>query len=313
MNRNRPSAPLFATINVTGVCNLKCSYCFFQPRLEKHMPLDAFIRIVNELVHDNVFFINISGGEPFMHPQISEMLKYAHQKFFHVVLLTNGTLIRESHINTISDILEQKGTFPIQISLDSIDNQINKETRCSARRILKNIRRLANIGANIMVAMVITKHNANTIINTIKDLSNEVSHFHIMAVQPVRALNGSDSDLPLGKEQLTHLWEEIKQVRDQLGLSIETPLDDHYETGTACGAPCMAAFSQVVIDPDLRVRPCDRCVNTYLGDLSDQTLSSVWNSQNSEFVINSDIPFCQQDDLYLTQALRLKSIPSIPV
>ena len=291
---NRPSTPLFATINVTGVCNLKCAYCFFQPRLEKHMAGADFRRIVDELAEDRLFFINISGGEPFAHPEIEHLLAYAHERFKQVVTLSNGTLLKQKHCDAIEKIIARKGEFPIQISLDSIDSNVNARTRSASDKILANIEKLSKMKANIVVAIVITERNADTVLNTIRTLSDHVTHFHIMEVQSVNALCGSDADLALPQNRIEELWDGIAALRDERNLYIEIPADcTDAPTGAAYGAACMAGFTQVVIDPDLKVRPCDRCVMTHIGDLKETSLDDVWNGAAVREVLESDLVYCQ--------------------
>lgn len=303
MTGNRPSTPLFATINVTGVCNLKCAYCFFQPRLEKHMASTDFRRIVNELVEDRLFFINISGGEPFAHPEIEDLLAYAHERFEQVVTLTNGTLLKPKHCAAIEKIIARKGGFPIQISLDAIDSDVNARTRSASDKILTNIEKLSAMGANLVVAIVITQRNADTVLGTIRTLSDHVKHFHIMEVQSVNALCGSDADLALPQGRIEELWNGISALRDELGLYIEIPTDcTEAPTGSAYGAACMAGFTQVVIDPDLKVRPCDRCVVTHIGDLNETSLEDVWNGAAVRKVLKSDLVYCQVEKMAMDKS-----------
>lgn len=297
MTRNRPAAPLFATINVTGMCNLRCKYCFFQPRLEQHMAWTDFKNLVDQLKAAELFFLNLSGGEVFTHPDIDRFLQYAHEKFDHVVVLTNGTLLRPRNLETISKIVNAKGSFPIQVSLDSISTAVNLQTRSRSDKILENIRKLSDLGANIVVAMVITRFNAPSLIDSIRTLSRYVRHFHLMEVQTVPALNGDDEDFGLGKSELDRLWRRIEAVRRELDLYIDIPCDEaDGEIGSACGAPCVAAFSQIVVDPDLRIRPCDRCVETFVGDLTHQSLRQVWEGEPINRVLDSPIPFCRRED-----------------
>jgi len=308
MKANRPSTPLFATVNVTGVCNLHCKYCFFQPRLERHMAWCDFQYVVDELANAQVFFLNLSGGEPFAHPEIDRILHYAHDKFRHVVVLTNGTLLRPRNVATISDIVKAKGGFPIQVSLDSVSPEVNLQTRSDSRKILRNIRTLSQVGADVVVATVITRFNASTLIESIRALSSYTRHFHIMDVQPVRALNGADQSYGLEKSSLDRLWLQIEAIKRELCLYIETPVDESdTELGSACGAPCMAGFSQIVVDPDLRVRPCDRCLETFIGDLSHQTLGEVWEGEPITKVLTSPIPFCRRDDQRLDAQRSLRN------
>ena len=261
------------------------------------MELDDFCRTLDQLGSAGVFFVNLSGGEPFAHPRIDTMILEAHERFRHVVVLTNGTLIRSSHEHTIAKIIARKGEFPMQISLDSMDTSVNQKTRSPASAILANIRRLSELGANIVVAMVLSRFNERTVLDTIRRLARHVKHFHVMGVQGVRALNGDDRGYALPRERLDQLWLGIRDLKDELDLYIETPADESDEDpGTACGAPCMAGFSQLVIDPDLRVRPCDRCVSTFIGDLRWQSLEEVWRGEHVGRVLGSPIVYCQRDD-----------------
>jgi len=312
MNSNRAAAPLFVTINVTGICNLRCPYCFFQPRLEQDMPLESFESVVDQLARAEVFFLNISGGEPFAHPKIDQLLRIAHQRFRHVNVLTNGTLLRPKHLAAIAEIVAAKRAFPIQISLDAIDPKVNALTRGAAEKVLRNIRTLSEIGANIVVAIVLTRSNLDAVVGTIRFLSKYTEHFHVMEVQPVRWLRGADDDLMVERERLERVWREIRAVRDELGLYIEIPSDTPDEDiGCACGAPCMAGYSHIVVDPDLRVRPCDRCVETFVGDLSYQTLAEIWAGKPIRKVLDSPIVYCRRADqkMDLNQACSTRHGP----
>jgi len=297
MKSNRPLAPLFATVNVTGVCNLRCAYCFFQPRLERHMPLKAFEMVIKKLAEARLFFVNLSGGEPFAHPQIAEILRIAHQHFHHVNVLTNGTLLRPTHLEAIAAIVSSKGMFPVQVSLDSVEAAVNDKTRGATARVLRNLERLNEVGANIVVAMVLSDINLPKIITSIRQLARYTRHFHVMQVQSVRSLAGSDATLDPGAARIAEAWDEITAVRDELGLNIDVPDECAGEDGgEAEGAPCMAGFSQFVVDPDLRVRPCDRCVGTFVGDLAHQSVDEIWRSPEIGKVLASPIVFCQRPD-----------------
>lgn len=290
---NRASSPLFATINITGICNLKCAYCFYQPRSQEVMNLESFKRIIIELSSLSVFFVNISGGEPFTHPEIDKFIDFAHKKFRHVVILTNGTLLMPHHIETIKSIIQTKGSFPIQVSIDAVDPTVNMKTRCDSEGTLNNLKILKDIKANIVIAMVINHFNYDYIIESIIQLSKFTKFFHLMPLQSVKALKGTDKEYQLSEDKLLALWRQIKLLRTKLGLNIDTPFDDGgSDIGCATGAPCMAAFSQVVIDPTLKVRPCDRLVGRIIGDLRESTLSQIWKSKSCMDILKMDIPLC---------------------
>lgn len=233
-----------------------------------------FKQVIDELSNLKVFFVVISGGEPFTHPLADKFITYAHKKFRDVVTITNGTILLKKHVDAITKVILSKGNFPIQVSIDAINPEINATTRCDSEKVLNNIQMLSKIGANITIAIVLSKFNKDYVNESIIQLSRYTKFFHIMPVQKVRSLNGADEGYGLSEAELNQFWNQIKLVRKSHNLHIETPFDhENEENGCATGAPCMSAFSQIVIDPTLKVRPCDRAVGTIIGDLKVSTIS----------------------------------------
>ena len=291
---NRPRAPLLVTVNVTGFCNLQCSYCYFQPRGMLHMPLDDFRKTLTALRRNEIFLLTLSGGEPFLHPQINEILQEAHDTFEHVSILSNGTAIDDRHLAVIGRIADAKGFFPIQVSVDSIEAEINDCTRGNTPLVLKNLVKLKEHGATLTVAIVISALNVDRLDETIGALVDVTQHFHVMPIKPVPYLKGEDAHLQVPLERMNQAWEELIRLRTKYGVRVRTPVDDlctRVDT-SATGAPCMAGFTKLAIDPNLDVRPCDKCVTTVVGNLNDQTLEEIWNGDSLARVYDREVSFC---------------------
>ncbi len=292
---NRPIAPLYAMINVTGVCNLKCRYCYYQPRAFELMEWSSFQKVINELYLNRVFMLILSGGEPFTHPKICDFLRLAHEKFDDVTILSNGTILTQKHLVTIKEIIQEKGIFPIQISIDSISPHINEITRCDPTQVINNIKILSDLGATVVVSMVITKFNLNSIRKSIIFLSNYTKIFHLIPFEPALTLREKDLSYKVKEEKLHVLLQSVKALEEERNLIIGTPLEEEkFEGGCASGAPCQAAFSEIVIDPNLRVRPCDRLTDITIGDLSESSLKTIWESQAAMDIVNQPVSLCVQ-------------------
>lgn len=291
---NRPRAPLLVTVNVTGVCNLQCSYCYFQPRLRSHMGFDDFQMTLNVLQEQEIFLLTLSGGEPFLHPRINDMLRLAHEAFEHASILTNGTALQDVHFETIAEIVRKKGFFPIQVSVDSTDPRINDSTRGNTSLVLKNLLKLRDAGASITAAIVISSQNIDRIEETIGSLVNVTRHFHVMPIKPVLFLNGTDSHLQVEPKRMDEVWNRLISLRDRYKIRVRTPVDDpctRVET-SAEGAPCMAGFTKLAIDPNLDVRPCDKCVSTVVGNLREQTLEEIWHGDRLADIYQRGVSYC---------------------
>src|SRR5436305_12726460 len=67
--------PPFLYVSILNSCNLRCQGCWVDVEAEREqIDLDAMNRlIIDAKKHGNTFF-GILGGEPFMHPQLMEIL-----------------------------------------------------------------------------------------------------------------------------------------------------------------------------------------------------------------------------------------------
>jgi len=100
-------------------CNLSCDYCCVRsspkaPRRE--LGLERVRRIANEAAALGVREIFVTGGEPFMLPDIGEIIATC-AAVAPVTVLTNGMLFGGRHVDTLRDLPRERVTF--QISLDS--------------------------------------------------------------------------------------------------------------------------------------------------------------------------------------------------
>ena len=86
--------PPFLYLSVTNTCNLKCTGCWVDVEAEAaFIPLDELNRLINDAkAHGNNFF-GILGGEPFMHPNLLELLEQHPDCYFQI--FTNGQFINE--------------------------------------------------------------------------------------------------------------------------------------------------------------------------------------------------------------------------
>jgi radical SAM protein with 4Fe4S-binding SPASM domain len=124
--------PISAHIDISSVCNYKCSFCF-QADLKGmkavnlkrgFMPMDVFQKICNDLQEfpDKIKKIKIGNhGEPTLHPEVVNAVHYArvHGNADIVEMFTNGSKL-EAELNKG---LVEAGLQRINISLEGLSDE----------------------------------------------------------------------------------------------------------------------------------------------------------------------------------------------
>jgi len=130
-------------------CNLNCfkSVCnqesgIIRTRSRRMMPLEEFIRIINQAGGKLKRLDFFNYGEPFMHPRAVDMLEYVKSRYPHVYCYTstNGILLDEEKIRRLVDLDMDEMTF----SVDGPDQETYEKYRQKGNfaRVISNMKRL---------------------------------------------------------------------------------------------------------------------------------------------------------------------------
>lgn len=152
-----PVAPLTALdtvwLQVAGtLCNLQCTHCFISCSPHNHahemMTLAQVRATLEESARLGVKEYYLTGGEPFMNPEILPMLE-AVLKQGPATVLTNGVLIRQATASRLRELADGTGySLDVRISLDGWDEAGNDAIRGAGTfaRILEGVGHLAAAG-----------------------------------------------------------------------------------------------------------------------------------------------------------------------
>src|SRR5258708_4415341 len=139
-----------AIVEINEACNLACPVCFADssPKRNTHRSLAEVERMFDALVlsEGEPDLVQISGGEPTIHPQILDIIAAARRRpIKHVMLNTNGIRIAEDPV-FVDALAEFRPGFEVYLQFDSLNDEALKNIRGAA---LSRIRRqaLANLEA----------------------------------------------------------------------------------------------------------------------------------------------------------------------
>lgn len=111
-----------AQLELTYRCNLHCRHCYTDPYNSKEffpreLTTAEIYRLLDEMRNLGIIWLNLTGGDIFMHPDFFEIYERAHSLGFLMQLYTNGTLFTKAVIERLQTHLP----FTIDISCHSID------------------------------------------------------------------------------------------------------------------------------------------------------------------------------------------------
>jgi uncharacterized radical SAM superfamily Fe-S cluster-containing enzyme len=139
-----------ALIEVNDACNLTCPVCFAEssPLKTRNRSLPEIDEMLDTLVASEGFpdLVQISGGEPTIHPQILDILQLAKTKpIRHIMLNTNGVRIATDQA-FVGELARLKPGFEIYLQFDSLQRSALENIRGADLRKVR-AQALANLEA----------------------------------------------------------------------------------------------------------------------------------------------------------------------
>lgn len=134
-------APFLAQLVTTRRCNLACGYCNEFDATSPEVPFDELIERLDALKRLGTFSVELTGGEPLLHPRLAELIAAARARRFHrVMMISNGFLWSEARARSLGDA----GLQALQISVDGVrPNATTVKTLANLRAKLEMLARVA--------------------------------------------------------------------------------------------------------------------------------------------------------------------------
>jgi len=258
-------------IEITSRCNLGCSTCFADAGSGYDLSLAQVETMLDRLLETEgrPEVVQISGGEPTIHPQILDILAAAKDRNIrHVMLNTNGL-----RLATDPDFVEALAAYSptIYLQFDGLTASTHQALRGRDLREIKlqALNRLAEAGMTVvLVATVVRGVNEHEI--------GAIARFGLghpavwgISYQPVTFTGRCSGTDPLNRSTLTdvlHLLEDQTDGLFEVSDFIPVP----------CPHPACSACTYAFVDGDT-VTPITRILNVddYLDFVTNRTLPEL--------------------------------------
>jgi len=147
-----------ALLQITERCNLHCAHCFMSAGNYGDDMSSGNIRnrIIPKLKECKVISVTLTGGEPFVHPDIIEMVYLLRNADIKVSICTNGTLISQDQIEMLAKI----GNVHLNVSLDGFRAESHGKFRGDKTSFVKTIETIRRLGQHrLLHGLLVTPNN----------------------------------------------------------------------------------------------------------------------------------------------------------
>ena len=241
--------PPFLYVSIVNSCNLRCQGCWVDVEEKDAIELDTLNRTIADAKrHGNTFF-GILGGEPFMHPQLLDLLAAHPDCYFQV--FTNGQFITEK----VAKRLREIGNATPLISIEG--RELTSDTRRGKKEVFtRTLRGLDNClreGLLTGVATSVCQSNIDELLTEewLGELIKRGVHYTwYHTYRPVGPL--PNFDLALRPDQLVRIRKFVVEMRAKMPIAI---IDAYYDDRGQALCPMSTGISHH-ISPKGDIEPC---------------------------------------------------------
>lgn len=117
-------SPSVVALELTHNCPLHCKHCYVNAGKGLDMSDDLLDLLYEELLNLNIDTIQLTGGEPLLHPRIIEIITFFTNHNIQVQIMTSG-MINNPKINQAISLIKKNNGL-VQVSLDGLKDTHNK-------------------------------------------------------------------------------------------------------------------------------------------------------------------------------------------
>lgn len=276
---------LNGTVIVTYRCNARCTMCnrYKAPsKPEEEISIETIKKL------PQMYFTNITGGEPFIRSDLKDIVRELYKKSDRIVISTNGFFT-----DRIIDLCKEFPNVGIRISIEGLEDTNNaiRGLENGFNRGYTTLKKLVEMNhPDVGFGMTVQDANAKDLV-PLYELSNEMNmefataslHNSFYFVEAKNIIK----DRPMVAENFEKLINELlksnspkKWFRAYFNHGLI-----NYIYGQKRLLPCDMAFDTFFIDPYGDVMPCNGTKEKeVMGNLNEQSWDELWASEQADKV-----------------------------
>ncbi|ABO49061.1 Radical SAM domain protein [Desulforamulus reducens MI-1] len=287
MNESSKLENLF--VEITNKCALKCRHCSSEasPSGQEHISINQLVALIDQAYQMGLKSFTISGGEPFLHPDIKELLKYLKKKDISTCIYTSGVIQEGNDLipfpDRLVDFLRNGLVHNLIFSIQGADSLTHDNiTGISGSQII-TLESIAKVKKNLLpfeihfVPMKLNYLEIPQVINLAEQLgANQVS---LLRLVPQGRCLDSKEYLLLDRKTAEEFESYVKELTAQpQGISIR--LGTPFNCVTESEKVCSASLNKLLISASGEVFPCEafKFLKGLRNNIHNTELRMIWKN-----------------------------------
>ena len=298
---------------ITTTCNHRCVFCYNQHQVfdaqknHEFISFEKYRKIIDILDEMKVKNVILTGGEPFLHPEIKNFIDYVKSKKLNVSINTNGTLLTPE----INNFLSGKN-IRLLVSMHATNGLFEKLVGANTfEKVIKNITNARkDYDLQISLQFVPLKDNYKHLYE-VAELGKELGCYVQVGryIDPV-GINTTIYSMGLTIDEYHALFNTIIEIKEELktsiGLGNGIPLcllneksisNDMLNLFNRCG--CSLGKAIWAINPKGEIRGCPNLENI-IGNILTDSLEKISDEMNNRYNRDALVPLvCQNCNIQI--------------
>jgi len=271
--------PVSLSIEPTNCCNLHCPEC---PSGMNTLTRDKGIidlNIYKDLIDQaspSLYYLNLYfQGEPYLHPQFTEMVRYAKSKKIYVSASTNGHFLTPENVkNTVGSGLDK-----LIISLDGTDQETYSQYRVGGnfdkvvegiREIIRQKKETRSGSPKVILQFLVLKSNQHQV-KDIKQMGRNLGVDRVVLKTAQFYAYKEGNPLMPDDLKFSRYKKKNEDTEGRPKYGIRNRLPDH----------CFRMWSSCVVTWDGTVVPCcfDKDAAYKMGNVKEEAFLDIWKNE----------------------------------
>lgn len=285
---SRNNIPQELHIDITAACTERCVHCYLPDYPLTHLSFEQIQKALREFRDIQGLTVQLTGGECMLHPDFERICLLCRECNLNFVILSNLTLCDSSRVAFLKEVQPQF----INVSLYSMNpSEHDSITRLSGswQKTMTAICACERAGLHVRIAAPLLKENRNSM----RALARFAQEHHMHFVPDVEIVPKCDHDCTNIDHACSsdELYGALAENRDLF--------DKNWDKGMPALASkvCDIGMTRLYLNSKGDYYPCGSMHGYVLGNISTDSMESVWKGERMQFLrnlTNRDFQQCAQ-------------------